>query len=1525
MESQSIYPIKGMNLSTDESFMPEDQARFIKGWNQFLSNNPTSDSDGNLSEMANDSKLTKNPSVTKFADIQLPTGTNYSIGGGYVKETSKYYSCIWNSNNNHSIWELDAKNQTATLVIENSCLGFKLDQNNFISEVRFTYVTYEQYHKNSQYPLTKTWIIITDDNSRIKQIPVEDCIATNGLSHSFFSQGNTCCSICDMITLGYPGKPVGCIQINPIPRPDTEVEKQKQNYISFKVWQFRLKYIDVWGRESVHGVISKQYYNSLNNSCSTDDSKMPRSLDILLDAGCKSIATIWLEYRICGVGNTEMESDWVRCDIIDKYSDCDLNGNYIPEFWLRDFKQKYYQPISDDNPVSYNPGTNKITVRFYGNKETVMLPKSETDLNSLVIPNKAKSVFRIGNKIGIGNPENGLPPLSCKQREAIKCNVVTTDETCNPSGYVKITIYGYIYNPIESKLTNIRYFDHDGSGPSDKIGYGEAGKNNGDYNGVKDNPYFYNQYFTGVNNFIMYAVGHADIYCIAKQMDISNSSNQVEVGPMSYRTDSPKYIQKWEFYLPKGKYVFRVTAPNVGLDKGIVNGQENYRTKSANMIGITSINNPGILITEQYELHVEANSNIDLYQTPVMIWDLSKHVTNNVTGNYANALEGYVLNTDTITGYKVGLEHEVVNVETNTSSTIYYSKKTDANGHYFGTTLGGLLGGNVFRFNITDVYCTVVTQNTDWTDNNGNEYKLSAELLYQNKVQFKIKGVVQDIDTGFGLGSIVVVYQNGKHAITDSLGKFEIIANGVNPLFPRTDLLIFSNQVGGCIRVRVDDSCSPIFDEYNISVPLCASIDKTVDIGTVYLKSLSFYNDTNSILQGRYGYGIILEDCIGMETFIQAPDNNYLNIDNTNKINKISFDITGLASIPSNFNYISFYITDNLTYSDWLEWIVDYSILEDNNGNISQNNIPLASKKRVRLYIYSQTNYTAYSQTNTNWQFIKGDLVQLFETGSGDVINITKLASYKIGDQYITIEYDDSMSGIINNLVGAKIRFLRPRIENTTEKYFQICNYIKIVNGEPEVTTGFIDYSNTFKVSRSIPYYESVITVQDVPVNQYDPNGTVVATKIETIPVSTPTPNGSKRTFILSHHSPSDFFGNKCFGRGRISVKNRYEQKHRNKTELSVSMGISSEGLTNYLHWFTPDNKTSFDEQVYHEITGVVTDQNIIVVICINDYFTLLYNQSEFRSDEKTGQIYAIPASNKFGQPRTKIGNNYGCTDHNTIAVGNGVIWYLDSKNAALIRHNYESAIPFTPVGLMGWLQSKISHVNLFNSGKAPSKEKYFHGIVDPKRNQYLLTVFELNKFGNTNWVNNLLEVNIEANETVCVGGTEEPILYEFPHYTPESYGVMKSEEMGIQLVSFNKGIPYIHYKINNTSFLNYYGVQCKPVLELIFNQKSGVNKNFLSIVEKIKQHSLYAKQIVTESGQESYLMPWSFKLGNNDYAAGFKCQTNSNGSGQANVIVEGQTLFGKWIKVRLVSSDENDGKYAELFLITCNFQFLKK
>lgn len=1532
IDSQKNIPLKGMNLEVDELNIPENMVRFIKGWSMMLNKNSSTDMDGGFEQGANVFVRTKDQSNESFGNINLAAGVNKSIRGGYVQETGMYYSCIWNSLGNHSIWQLDANNRTITKVIQNSCLGFVYDPVHFISNTRFAAFPYTVVNKVTGLTEQRTWIAITDNNSRTKQIQVEDCIATNGLTHSFFTTETDCCNVCDMITMGFPSIPNDCIDISPVVRPDTEEEKAKSNSINFNTWQFRLRHIDAWGRSSFHGVISKQYFNSKATACTNEDT-FPRCLDLGFDAGCPVISCIVLEYSNCN-GLTK-ESDWKEYDTICKYSDCDANDNYIQDFWERPIVPAYYLPVSDTNGINYDPVTNRITYRFCGNKECKSIPVEETSLSNNYIANKSNSVFKIGNKVGTANNERGFNPLDCGEKKKI-ITEINGDESCNPFEYRKVTIWAYIYSPLDNEVTNIRYIEKTNGAQKNTVAYGRIGRDDGTFSATKGNPTYYNQIMDGVDGFVMSAKGHDDLFCVSKQYDISaGKDNAVLIGVSQYKSNDKNTIQRFDFYVPAGKYVFELHNPMAGLRNSnsllaFISG--NYKDTSGDMIGLTDINNIGSLVSEQYELYIDCcNGDVEIFENPVMIWDLTRDVQDDVVNNYPNIVKGHAVDTNgvgnqLIVAGKYGVEGAVV-VDIISATTAHFSKKTDSRGHFFMTSKGSGFG-NQLQGLITSTGCISQAKNTA-ISTVLNEF--IDTFVYFNLETFQIRGQYRSCEPiNTPIAGQVIAYQNGGYTKTDNDGNFIIYAHGA-PASRADDKLLIANSVGGCLRVNCDDDCDSCFDLIDITPPPCGD-SRILDLGIARLKNLDNVFQ-RGLMEGKYGVGFVLSDCaVGAETFVQANDDNYVEVVNLEQVNQISFDITGI-NIPSNFKWLHWYVTENLTYEDWMEWVIDYAILEDNNGNIG-NGTNIANPARMRIYIESLVNYTAYGNTNTSWQFLKGDLLKIFSLGNGDVENITKLVSYKEGDNYITIDYDEnSMKIAFANATGSRIRLLRPRTCQTSEVYFQICKRIRITNGEPDELTGVIDYSNMFKIQRSVPVYTNVINTQQVVENIYDTQGKVVSTKTVDKPYSTPTSINQKKTYIMNHHSPSDFFGDHCWGRGRVNVKNPFEKTHRISTEISIGGGISSEGNTDYLHWFKKsDSISSIDEQTYNSITGVICQQNLLLAICPTDSFVLLYNQNEFRVVD--GRVLSNVADDKFGKPRSKIGDEYGCQqfDINTIFYRNGEVGFVDSRRGCIVRHNFDAAEDATPFGLKGWLVEKIKE-NLNNnlSGDSDAGIKYLHGIICPKTKKYILTSFLTNS-SSLNYVNNLPEIDLPSTETVVIDFSEK--LFEYMlHTTPEMWGYVESGFMGAQLMAFNNGVPYIQYPLleGGDNYLNFFGIQCKPVIEPVFNKGNTIDKNFLWLEAKLKQHQLYSDRVMTESGQISRIMPKWWNRVNNAWNAPFMCQTNSvndpnlpSHTGDM-AIVDSETLFGKWVKVRLVTKDEDDSKYAELNSITLFFSNLGK
>lgn len=1526
-DKQRSIALKGMDLSIDEGYLPEEVARYIKGWTYLLSSD-NANMDGGQSTGANQFVFSPEIGNEEFSStpIALPDGINKAIGGGFAYETGKYYSCVWNSQKQHSIWELDANKRTVKKVIQNECLDFQYSPEHFINPTtRFTY-TIETKNVNGKI-VTYTWIFIADKYNTNKQINVDDAIATNGFTHSFFTEDDACCNICNLISLGGVPKPNDCISITPV-QPNPTTDAAKPNALNNKVWQFRVRYIDVWGREGEHGIISQPYFNSENNLCADDD-LLPRCVDLKFNASCKWIAAYDIEFRICGAGNNALagDSEWKRHDRIYRYSDCSYSGVYIPEFWKRPTNSKWAGPVTETNQVNFDPGGNLITYRFCANKESANIPNSETSRIQNYAPHNSNSIFKLENRIGVANNTRGFNPLTCKALDNIRFGVdIDEDGPCDPFKKQKIVVYGHYYNPIDDKATNVRQTWLDNN--QGCISYGRAGKQNGHYSNAKDNNYHYRQCFKvnndGVENLVMY-LANTPFYAIGVQGTIA-SGTFVPIGVMQNLSDDPNIVTRWEFVVPAGIYVGRWAAPGQ-----FTSGFENT---SANVIGMTNFGNPALVLQELHELVIDVRtSNYDshLLSTPqaVMIWDLTSYVKFATTGNISNAVMGYARSSG-----KPIEKSQITTSSFGTGSQVYAASKTDHNGYFFGTTKGdsGINGAAQLQLQIWADSCPVLVTNISGISTVTDEVIYHSELVLNGVTDFVIKGRVQSCDFPFdGIRGVSVIYTNGGYTTTDINGYFRIRALGTNA---RVDSLIISNGNNNCIKVNCDpNGCDPTFAPIPIPAPSCSMTREYVLPNSILMKIVE-KTALRGLATGKYACGIVLENCLGQETFVQANDSCYVEVEDMDNTSKITYDLTNLK-VPSHFKSLSFYVTENLVYDDWMEWNVDYAVLEDSNGLIRDSGGGVVTNpSKVRIYTESLLYYTAYSQSNTSWQFLKGDLVKIFRLGNGTKVNIEKIANYTVGENYITIDYDDSMDGFVNDAIGAKIRFLRPKTFVENEPYFQLCTKIKLIDGEPESTvlTGILPYANVYRLQRSIPIYVDSTNPQEIVENVYDLTGKVVGSRVTTKYVSVPENINLPRISTFNHHSPSDFFGDHCWGRGRVSAKNRYEREHQLRTEISLSKGISPEGLVNYLHQFYNEDSNIFNEQQFSSITGVVCGQNIILAICSNDYFTLLYDQNEF-TQSKTGQIYAVPATNRFGKPRTKVGGDYGCQqyDLNTITYRDGMVFYQDSQRSEIIKHNFEQAVPHTPEGLVGWLNDKIQFVADWNQQPHETGgKKYFHYAIDPNKKELLVCVSELNQ-PSSQYLNKELGPLIGANETALID-LQDKMLRGFSFLTPEYFGVMETAFLGARLIAFKFGVPWTPGSPGvGAKYNHFFGETCKKIYEVVFNKgeqtSNTTDKTYLYTEVYCKGQLLFASRVITESGQESRIMPNWWEKRDNVWMADFKCQINgqadSNLPNQTGLkaVIDGELLHGKWAKVRYVSRDADDDKYCELTAVICCFK----
>ena len=100
--TQKFIPHKGIDVDSDELYLTEANACFIKNLTYEVNDNNTA----NIDEGSNAGAFTPLESNTRLCNLQLPTGKNFCIGYYESRELAEGYVFVWNSNNNHLIYRI---------------------------------------------------------------------------------------------------------------------------------------------------------------------------------------------------------------------------------------------------------------------------------------------------------------------------------------------------------------------------------------------------------------------------------------------------------------------------------------------------------------------------------------------------------------------------------------------------------------------------------------------------------------------------------------------------------------------------------------------------------------------------------------------------------------------------------------------------------------------------------------------------------------------------------------------------------------------------------------------------------------------------------------------------------------------------------------------------------------------------------------------------------------------------------------------------------------------------------------------------------------------------------------------------------------------------------------------------------------------------------------------------------------------------------------------------------------------------
>lgn len=1481
MPSDRFIPLKGISLDLADELMPNDMARFLK--NVVYSPVDTSQTGSAKGSAAGVFKPLESVRVydTSFS---LPEGDNQFAGGFSNSELNQAYFFNYNSNGNHGFYLIDGESRTIQKIYFKDCLNIQLAPEHFIHEGGAWLEIFNYSDPATAQPKKRSYFMWVDGFNNFRFLCIEDSISTNSFSSTDFPYFIGNYDPCLLINAGVP-TPLDCISVSEVPNTQTS----KPNELKFHTWQFRITEIDVYGRPSEHGIISTSYIPGINDCIGSSDS-LPRCLNLKFPIRSPLTDKVQVEFRNCN------DSQWLLDTTLFLY-----NGSNLGDWWLR-----------GRNPlIIYNSTTQEITYQFCKDKECNIIDQAETNRTQNPIPKRPQSVAKVGKQMALGNNRDGSNIFGNEAMDHISIEVIPPEDVAD-AGIRTAEIFVPAWNVYIGTQQPVYQI------PGGQWVWGGRKDHTDDYvnNIVTD----YQMYMGDPDRsgFIGYfaAAGTPPISTVSELYYVDDSNNMIKVEDFSIihraTNNSPlfsisnydrKYFHKFTFSnVAAATYIFRIadhkaklSDPNFYTTSTYVAGQYSISNKQVNFFNRTSV-------AKELIVDLCSGNYNSLNDTKVLvIWDMTEPRTGGGLFNEpsrSKIVSGYVYAKKEDGAYVEPIELLNTNIygDDNRNGNI-----TDHNGFYFGSVRrDNGFDCEVFGF-CSCVWKSLHRFRIESNDNKVFDRTFDLETTgtchsYPNDEcnRIVIKGRVNQCGTDIGVPGVGVVLSRGQIGITNSNGEFSIIAHDDAYIAThiRTDSIYYVPIK--CALQSCDSICIP---KYDIVINPCASCVTREILASN--REVKFDPKKGQLSGGLYGVGLTGFDTMTRHTFIQTKDAMYVTMPSlidtkTLAPSRLKLKINPAANFPLDITKLTISVTKELSLTTYIEWIVDKVEFIDNSGN--ENKI---APTQIKISYASLNEYNVQNNfnTTTHWQFIvqqtpqinyTSDFVEFYINGDGTFFPklIRALVKYDQTGQYFLIDYDPALANLKQY---ALIRLGRPSDCVDRNSFYELCHSIDVVNGKAQQSEIILDAFDTYYLYRQIP----------IPIKISDDETENV---IRTL------------GFPFEHNSPSDFWGQGCGNYGRINVRNPYEAEILKPMEIALSGGISVNGQLNYLNYFEDAQKTNFDSWDYGGITAIIPQPGLLLLICGNDAALVGFNDTIVRVNEN-GQVIVPSAESKFGNPQTKIGNNYGCSlfDKNTIRSREGLVQYLDSSKAYLIQHNYDNPKPITAGVIDSWLRPKIKYIQEWN--RTHSNKKYFTGTIDPAANAYILSDHTI---GSNSFLNEERGYNIETQESVSVY-IYNPSVRAWFGFSPQGYVYLDTNLLEKQLFSFSNNNVYFHYTTDkNKTYGNIYGTPVEKIIRFVAVLDNIKKKQPLSLANYCVQSKYFADQIITDGHQLSRIMLDHFKFGNNFSAAPFLCNINTltdpNLPEQTgdNKILDGDKLLGSVIDIRLVGDPSKNEVYSE-------------
>lgn len=1536
---------KQLPLSVDADSSPARispiKATSLYNLTDSVNNNPN----GPQKEGLNAEVLTPYEGNLQLTGPSFPSGNNKSIGAFHSKTTNCVYAFLYNDAGNHSIYRIFGLSGTLQFVYVGP-LNFQDDPQYYIAKGRCVLYSYQATDPVSGIMQLVNYLIFTDNFNDQRLVSVEDSVNTNFFntgSFPYFLDTDPNWDPVYLINLGVQ-PPVVPITAAIIPPGSGDVGKQ--NLIINSSWRFRCKYIDVFGRESEHSIISPEYIATTGTDCMSTTAGLGRGFVLTVPAGNPLVDKIQIE---CSQWNSNsplsQPTAWVIFDTINKYR------NTSGTRW-------YNRAINSD--YTYNSGTNSFSYNFYADHSTTPLDPKEVNRLFNPLPRLSSSVVLAGAELALANNlrDFDLFDDSLLNKISFNVNPITGTGCLIPTR--TIVMYAIIYsvqNECYGSWAQAVHADHPDI-PDGMFIFG--------YNGGQTVVGNQTNQWGPAPGFIGYLAG-TGYQCISEQVIYDFPSNSIL--PFSTfpapGSNAQIVIQRFTFTdVRAGRYVFRIAHHQARTT------DPHYQKTSTMLSGVTHLNDyqtwgPGFLPTwvnyeKSFEVDVTAGNYTYNINTLLTIISLDGHTSN---PGQIWVGDGYLLEDET---FFIPVELQPLKVEKldgTTAPVLQACPYTDHNGYFFGYW-NDTFATFPFRFHFNVDVCTGT--NLDIYSPHIEDmpptfqssfFVYTGSSLYPANARRQIKGQILNCGSStVGLSNILVVILEGQYGFTDVNGNYLLIVhNRYDAWVSDPDQVIFSQNDQTCPIVDCAGTCNfGYLADIGVAYVACTGGLRITDNGISRAK-IAGANLYGPQTGGKYNLGIVGHDWMGRCSSVQRNKTHTAEIPSivvSHNFNtyKIGWILDSATRFPLWVKWISFWITNNLRFGNFISWAADLVVYVDNTGSPTLPSIA----SQIKIYYASLAEYNNKNNlsTTSTWQIIDnqnnnqgvvtGDIVEFLINGDGVFFSelVSAVIKYDETGSFFLIDYDSRLAGLLK---GCLFRFVRPRKIDDSDQdlYFELPVMIPVVAGVPAAFSGTFDYVDSYFLRREIPVPTTTETAAATAV----PGSTSTIQQTQTTEVvGSPGQTiqnvlliqGAKTTqfisttdvltsfsFYFESLSPSDLWGRGAKTLGRVNVQNTFEYKKRLGSEIARSAEFN--GTFNGLSYYDEKDVVDFEKQDQGQILVLIGETNTFMVICENDYFLIGFKDNMVVINA-SGQVVGSSAGDDFGNPQTKFGRKYGChfIDINTIREDNGIVMWVDRNVSALIWSDFNNAIQVEDEQFAGIFKQLIATQNAFALVSQPC---YNVAGIDPYANHYYLTSFIP---ANNSWAN----TDSSLNYTHCMTFVIDRKTRAFKGFigvTPEYYSEFNSFFSQKNMLSYKQGKPYKHHGNGASNWNKFFGVQVKKMFTIVVNEMPDKVKRFMYNEVYINGHKLIISAVTTESGQVSRILDALWDKRSKFYCADYKCDLNTVFDASAPAVVtanplyEGDTLYGRWATVTYQSGDADDGLYCEITSIVNYFIFDEK